>query len=799
MNKLRDATFDATKVSYVGRSVTRREDPNLLSGRGRYTDDIEIKGLTCAMVLRSPHGHAVIKSIDTSAALAMEGVVGILTYDDLRGKVGDIRPNWVVGEVHIPAHPPLADGRVRYVGEAVAFVVAQTRQQAADALEAVVVDYDVLPAVVDEELALRDGAPQLHANVPGNLLSTYRAGGGDYAAAAEQADHLVQVRLVNNRLIPSPIEPRAVRAVFDASDEKLTFYLPSQVPHMSRRWLAETLGWPEHKIRLVAPDIGGGFGCKMHFYAEEILVAFAARHFGRPVGWTETRSEAHMATTHGRAHTEYVEAAVRKDGRVLGIKMRSLANLGAYLSNMATGIPTINTVSFACGNYDIPALDGEMRLVTTNTTPVDAYRGAGRPEAAYLIERTMDAVAAALDMDPVELRRINLIRKHQFPYRAYGHPLFLWDSGNYEGCLEAAVKAIGYNEWRGKQAALRAQGRYIGVAVTCYMELVGMASSVVLNWIGFNRGGWESALLRVHSDGKVTLFSGSMPQGHGHATSYAQIVCDVLQLPLDDVDVVQGDTDRVPVGHGTFNSRSMVVGGSAAHNAARKVLAKAKLIAASMLDSEPDQIHHAQGVFSVVGEPQRSVGFGDVARMAYVGSKLPLGMAPGLEETVFYQPEDMVVPFGSHAAVVEVDIETGEVTILDYVAVDDVGNLINPMLCHGQMHGGIAQGIGQALYEGAEYDATGQLLTGSLLDYAVPKSDQIPPMRVSFQVTPTKANPLGVKGVGESGAVGAPPVIVSAVCDALKSFGVKHIDMPLTPPKVWRAIRSAQAEQRSNA
>jgi len=783
----------AAHVNLIGQSVTRREDPPLLTGRGRFTDDIKIEGLACAMVLRSPHGHALVKSIDTSAALSMPGVVGILTYEDLRGKVGDIRPNWVIGDSIVPAHPPLAAGRVRYVGEAVALVVANTRQQAADALEAIFVDYEVLPAVVDEEAAVQEGAPQLHDNVPRNLITAYRGGGGDYAAAAEAADHLVQVRLINNRLIPSPIEPRAVRAVYDTTHDKLTFYLPTQVPHMSRRWLAETLGWPEHRIHLVAPDIGGGFGAKMHFYAEEILVAFAAKHFGRPVGWTETRSEAHMATTHGRAHIENVEAAVRKDGRVLGIKMRSFANMGAYLSNMATGIPTVNTVSFACGNYDIPALDGEMRLVTTNTTPVDAYRGAGRPEATYLIERTMDAVAAKLGMDPVELRRINLIRKHQFPYRPYGHPLFVWDTGNYEGCLEAAAKEIDYDGWREKQAALRAQGRYVGIGLTCYMESVGVGSSAALKMVGFNRGGWESALLRVHSDGKVTLFSGSMPQGHGHATSYAQIVGSVLQVPMDDIDVVQGDTNCVPFGHGTFNSRSMAVGGAAAHNAAQKVIAKATLIAATMLDSKPEHLSYAAGTFSVAGEPAaRSVSFGEVARMAYVSSNLPLGTAPGLEETVFFQSEDMVAPFGSHAAVVEVDIETGEVKILDYVAVDDVGNLINPMLCHGQMHGGIVQGIGQAMYEGAEYDESGQLLTGSLLDYAVPKSDQVPMMRTSFQVTPTPVNPLGVKGIGEAGSVAAPPVIVSAVCDALKGFGITHIDMPLTPPKVWRAIRAAQ-------
>ena len=778
----------------VGQSVLRREDPRLLSGRGRYTDDIALARLAHAAVLRSPYGHARIRSIDTAAAKAMEGVIGVLTYADIAGKVGDIRPNWVVGDSIVPPHPPLASDAVRYVGEAVAFVVANTRQQAADALEAIAVDYDMLPAVVDEEAALRPDAPQLHANVPGNLICTFKTGGGDYAAAAAQADKRVKVRLVNNRLIPSALEPRAVKAAYDSSEDRLTFYLPSQVPHMSRRWLAETLRWPEHRIHLIAPDIGGGFGSKMHFYAEEILVAYASRLFDRPISWTETRSEAHMATTHGRAHVEYVEAAVTKDGKVLGIQVRSVANVGAYLSNMATGIPTVNTVTYACGNYDIASLDAEVRLVTTNTTPVDAYRGAGRPEGAYIIERVMDAVAHELGIDPVELRRMNLIRSDQFPYAPYGHPVLRWDSGNYEGCLDSAVKELGYEDWRKRQKELRAQGRYIGIGVACYLEMVGMGSSRLLRTRGFDRGGWESAQVRVHSDGKVTLFSGSMPQGHGHATTFSQIVADVLQLPMDDIDVVQGDTGRVAAGHGTFNSRSVPVGGSAAHAAANKVLAKARLIAAAMLEAKPEDVTYGSGVFRVTGQPQQRVEFSKVARMAYVAYKLPPGMEAGLDETVFYEPRGMGTPNGAHAAVVEVDIETGFVKILDYVAVDDVGKLINPMLCHGQMHGGIAQGIGQALYEGVDYDESGQLLTGSLLDYTFPNSEQIPRMRTSFQITPSPTNALGVKGIGEAGCVGAPPAIVGAVCDALKPFGITHIDMPLTPPRVWHAIEAAREE-----
>src|ERR1700680_4063292 len=763
-------TFTQTAhTNFVGQSILRREDARMLTGRGRFTDDIQLPRMTYAAVLRSSYGHARIRSIDASRATAMAGVVGVLTEADLAGKVGDIRPNWVVGNSIVPPHRPLASGRVRYLGEPVAFVVANTREQAVDAVEAIDVDYETLPVVVDQEAALQPGAPHLHDNVPGNLIGVFKLGGGDYAAAAASADRLVKVRLVNQRLIPNPMEPRAVCAYYDELEERLTIYMPSQVPHMSKRWLAETLGWPEHRLHLIAPDIGGGFGCKMHFYPEEILCAYAARHFGRPVRWTETRSEGHQATTHGRAHVEYVEAAVRNDGQVLGIKLRSVANLGAYLSNMGTGIPTINTATYATGTYHIPSLDAEVRLVTTNTTPVDAYRGAGRPEGAYIIERTMDAVANALGIDPLELRRRNLIRADQFPYVPYGHPVVSWDSGDYHRCLDAAVEQIGYAEWRGRQQEMRAQGRHVGVAVTCYMELVGMGLSPQLKRNGFDRGGWESAQIRVHSDGKVTLFSGSMSQGHGHLTSFAQIAADALQIPMDDIDVVQGDTDRVPAGHGTFNSRSIAVGGSAAVTAANKILVKATQIAATMLEVPGDAVVYASGNFCVAGKPDRCVSFAEVARMAYVASNLPKGMQAGLDEIVFYEPKGVPAAYGMHAAVVEVDLDTGEVKILDYVAIDDIGNLINPLLCEGQMHGGLAQGIGQALYEGAEYDDTGQLVTGSLLDYTFPKSDQIPRLRVSFQVTPAPSNPLGVKGIGEAGCVAAPPVVVSAVCDALSS------------------------------
>lgn len=782
-----------TTKRYIGKSVKRREDQRLMSGQGKFTDDFSFPGMVFAAFIRSPFAHAQIRHIDTSAALTLPGVVGVLTHADIAGKVGDIRPNWVVGDSKVPPHPPLPAERVRYAGEAVAMVVAQTRELAADAAELVNVEYEELPVVVDAEAALLEGAPLLHDNVPGNSIGVYRLKGGDYAGAAETADRVVSIRLVNQRLIPSPLEPRALCASYDAIDERLTFILPSQVPHMSRRWLAETLRLPEHRIRIVAPDIGGGFGCKMHFYVEEVLVAFASKHFGLPVSWTETRSENHVATTHGRAHVEYVDAAVTRDGKVLGIKVRSYANLGAYLSNMGTGIPTINTASYITGNYQIESVDVEVNLVTTNTTPVDAYRGAGRPEAAYIVERMMDAVANALDIDPVKLRELNFVQAHQFPYQPHENARGKWDSGDYQACMSQTLELIDYAGWRKRQAELRQQGRYIGIGVTCYIEMVGMGISALLRRVGFDRGGWESAHLRVHSDGKVTLFSGSMPQGHGHGTSYAQIVAEVLQLPLDDIDVVQGDTDRVLAGHGTFNSRSMPVGGSAAYLAAGKILAKAHKIAAIMLEVKEESVRYADGVFS--GDAVSTVSFAEVARMAYVASKLPRDVEPGLDERVFYEPTAMGAPNGCHAAVVEVDADTGVVRILDYVAVDDVGVLINPMLCHGQMHGGIAQGIGQALYEEAKYDESGQLMSGSLLDYGFPRIEQVPRMRTAFHVSPSPTNPLGVKGIGEAGCVGAPPTIVSAVCDALKPFGIEHLDMPLTPPKVWRAIQAAARSQ----
>jgi carbon-monoxide dehydrogenase large subunit len=745
-------------------------------------------------ILRSPHAHARIAGIDLSAARAADGLRLTLAGADLTGKVGNIKPNWVIPGTVVPDRPLMAVDRVRFVGECVALVVAETREAAEDALERIDVAYDVLPAVVEEEAAIGDGVPQLHENVPNNITTHFKTGGGDYAAAARQADQVLRLRLLNNRLIPTCLETRAILAE-PSADGRLTIYMPSQVPHMHRRWIAETVGIPEHLLRVVAPDIGGGFGAKMHLYPEELLCAYLAQELRSPVKWRESRSESHQATSHGRAHTELIEVAVRNDGRILGMKVETLGNVGAYLSNMASGGPTMS-VSYGTGTYEIENFEAVAKVILTNTVPVDAYRGYGRPEAAYIAERTIEAVARHLDLDPVEVRRTNFVPPSDFPYRPYGSSSVIYDSGDYQGCLDKAVTAFDYTERREEQQRLRGTGRYRGIGVAAYTEMCGMAPSRRLAGSGFDRGGWESARIAIDSSGRATLYSGSMSQGHGHATTLAQIAADVLQMPVENVDVVQGDTKQVQAGHGTFNSRSMPVGGSAVHVCAWRIVEKAKKIAAEMMEVAAQDIAFDGGRFSLPGTNIEPMPFAKVARMAYVGHVLPKGIEPGLDETLFYDPTGMGAPSGVHIAYVEVDPDTGMVEILDYVAVDDSGTIINPLLATGQIHGGVVQGIGQALYEEVCYDRdSGQLLTGSLLDYAVPHADSLPNIRSQFQETPSPTNPLGVKGIGESGSIGAPPTIVHAVLDALAPFGIAHLDMPLTPQKIWAAIQSAGAEQ----
>jgi len=782
-------TDAAPSTPYVGQPLRRREDIKFLTGNGRYVDDIKLPGMLYLAILRSPHAHALITGVDLSAARAAAGVRLALAGADLTGRIGNIKPNWVVPGTVVPDRPVMAVDRVRFVGECIALAVAETREAAYDALERVEVAYETLAAVIDEEAAIGDGVPQLHENVPKNITTYFKAGGGDYAAAARQADQVLRLRLVNNRLIPTCLETRAILAE-PGVDGRLTLYLPSQVPHMHRRWIAETVGIPEHLLRVIAPDIGGGFGAKMHLYPEELLCTYLARELKSPVKWWESRSESHQATSHGRAHMELIEVAFRKDGRILGMKVETLGNVGAYLSNMASGGPTMS-VSYGTGTYKIENFEAVAKVILTNTVPVDAYRGYGRPEAAYIAERTIEAVARHLDLDPVEVRRINFVPPTNFPYRPYGSRSVIYDSGNYQ---DRAIAAFDYTSRREEQQRLRSAGRYRGIGVAAYTEMCGMAPSRRLAANGFDRGGWESARIAIDSSGRATLYSGSMSQGHGHATALAQIAADVLQMRVENIDVVQGDTKQVQAGHGTFNSRSMPVGGSAAHVCAGRIVAKAKKIAAQMLEVASEDIAFEGGSFSVPGTNIEPMPFARIARMAYLGHVLPDGMEPGLDETLFYDPVGMGAPSGVHMAYVEVDPDTGMVEILDYVAVDDAGVIINPLLARGQIHGGVVQGIGQALYEEVCYDRdSGQLLTGSLLDYGVPRADLLPMIRSQFQETPSPTNPLGVKGIGESGAIGAPPTIVHAVLDALAPFGIAHLDMPLTPQKVWSAIRDAHS------
>jgi carbon-monoxide dehydrogenase large subunit len=783
-------------ASYIGRPLRRREDFKFVTGRGRYVDDIKVPGMLHMAVLRSQHAHAVIKRVDLTAAKAVPGVRVALSGADLAGKISPIAPNWIMPGTKVPERPVVAIDRVRFVGECVALVVAKTQALAYDAVNLIETEYNELPSVVDEEQAIRDGAPQLHENVPNNTTTVYKVGGGDYPRAAREADQIISLRIVNNRLIPTCMETRSILAEPNA-DGTLTVYMPSQVPHMHRRWIAETVDIPEHQLRIIAPDIGGGFGAKMHLYPEELLCPFLARTLGVPVKWWESRSESHQSTHHGRAHTETIEVAIRNDGKILGLKVETLGNVGAYLSNMASGGPTVNTINFGTGTYKIENYDAISRVVVTNTVPVDAYRGYGRPEGGYIAERAIDAVARHLKMDQVEVRRKNFIQKTDFPYRPYNGPAVVYDSGNYQGCLDAALEAFNYAARSRERDELRGQGRYRGIGVAAYTHMCGMAPSRRLALVGFNRGGWESSRVSVDSSGHATIYSGSMSQGHGHITSLAQIAADVLQMPIEDIDVVQGDTRQVQAGHGTFNSRSMAVGGSSVHVCAKRVVVKATRIAAGLLEVDEKDVSYRAGSFSVPGTDIAPLSFAKVARMAYLGHKLPDGTPPGLDETVFYDPAGMSSPSGVHLAYVEVDPETGIVDILDYVAVDDAGTLINPLLAAGQIHGGVVQGIGQAICEEVSYDPdNGQLISSSLLDYAVPRAEGVPNIRSSFQMTPSPTNPIGVKGIGENGSIAAPPTIVHAVLDALSPFGIAHLDMPMTPPRIWSAIQSARSGAR---
>jgi aerobic carbon-monoxide dehydrogenase large subunit len=752
---------------YFGQSIKRREDPKYLTGQSQYTDDLAPSGTLYAAIVRSPYAHARIAGINVEEARKRPEVVAVYTGADVRDRMAGLPCTWILPGMKVPVHPVLAFDTVRYVGDGVAVVVAEDRYAATDALDAIEVDYEPLEVVTNQEQAMQPAAPTIHDNVPQNIAVVWRTGKGDFAQAVASADVHLKQRLINQRLLPTAMEPRAVLAQYTPATRELVLFTSTQAPHLIRRLLAETVNIPEHKVRVIAPDVGGGFGSKLHFYAEEALCAFLARELGRPVKWCETRSENFLATTHGRDHIQDVEIAALRDGTITGLKVTSSANLGAYLSTMGPGVPTFNFGVMVSGTYAIPVIDCTVYGVLTNTTPVDTYRGAGRPEATYLIERAIDLVAREIGMDPAAVRYKNFIPQEAFPFTTAAG--ITYDSGNYPANLSRALERIGYQEQRRRQQALRQQGRYLGIGISTYVEFCGMSPTRVLPRFGFERAGWESASVRVHPNGTVTVYSGSSAHGQGHETSFAQIAADELGLPIEDIAIVENDTAQVPFGNGTFNSRSMPVGGLAIKKSAEKIILKAKKIAAYLLEVAEEDILFQNGQFAVRGAPSRV-----------------------LEEQSFYDPVAFTAPFGSYIAIVEVDAETGEITIERFVAVDDCGNIINPLLATGQVHGGIAQGIGQALFEGAEYDEQGQLLTGTLMDYAIPRAEDLPSFETDHTVTPTSVNALGVKGIGEAGTIGAPPAIVNAVVDALTPFGIRHLDMPLKPENVWQAIQRAR-------
>jgi carbon-monoxide dehydrogenase large subunit len=776
-----------------GSPVKRREDPRLITGQAQFTDDVVLPGMAHMAVVRSPYGHARIKAIRTKKAAAVEGVLGVFTGKDMKeAGFGPIPCAWVVpnSDSKTPPYPPIAIDVVRYVGNAVAIVVAADRYAANDGAEAVEVDYEPLPVVVDAEKATQKGAPQLHADVPGNVAFHWEVSGGDVEAAFKAADVVVSERIINQRLIPNAMEPRAALAQYLAATGEVTLWVTSQNPHIARFLLSLDTGIPEGRIRVIATEIGGGFGSKIPHYPEDSMVIFASKKLGCPVKWTESRSENYRGTIHGRDHIQDVEMAAKKDGKIVAIRAKVWANMGAYLSTAAPGIPTILHGLMLSGPYDIPNIHEDVFGVFTNTTPTDAYRGAGRPEATFMIERLVDLMAAKLKMDPAEIRRKNFI-----PPFTEGHTVatgLIYDTGNYIGAFDKALQMLDYKAMRQKQAELRKKGEYTGIGFSTYAEICGLGPSQVAGAVGFGGGLWESAIVRFHPSGKVHVMVGINPHGQGEETTFAQIVSSELGVPVEDVEVIHGDTSRTPMGWGTYGSRSTPVGSGALMGAVVKIKDKARTIAAHLLEAAVEDVEYADGKFSVKGAPSKFKTIQDVALMANVAWNMPKGVEPGLEASAFFDPSNFVYPFGTHIAVARVDTETGEIGLERYVAVDDCGRVINPMIVDGQVQGGIVQGIGQALWEGAIYDEQGQLVTGSMMDYAVPKADAFPDFELAMTETPTKVNPLGVKGIGETGTIASTPAVYNAVMDALAPLGVKQIRMPLTPERVWRAIQEAR-------
>ena len=784
------------KDSGIGAASKRREDLRFLTGGGRYTDDINLNGQAYVYFLRSDVAHGRIKSIDTKAASAMPGVVRIFTGADFEG-VGTIPCGWQVTDregnpMKEPAHPILAQGKVRHVGDPIAAVVAESQAAARDAAEAIEVDIEELPAVIDMKKAVAAGAPKVHDDLADNLCYDWGFVEDNRAAvdeAIKNAAHVTTLELVNQRLAPNAMEPRVAVGDYNKGTDESTLYTTSQNPHVIRLLMgAFVLGIPEHKLRVIAPDVGGGFGSKIFHYAEEAFCTFAAKAIKRPVKWTSSRSEAFMSDAHGRDHVTKIELALDKDNNFTAIRTETYANMGAYLSTFAPSVPTWLHGTLMAGNYKTPLIYVNVKAVFTNTVPVDAYRGAGRPEATFQLERVIDKAARELSVDPVELRRQNFVT--EFPYQT---PVAVqYDTGDYNATMDKLMEMIDRKGFDARAAEAKKRGKLRGLGINSYIEACGIAPSQLVGQLGARAGLYESATVRVNATGGLVVMTGSHSHGQGHETSFAQVVADMIGIDENMVEIVHGDTANTPMGMGTYGSRSLAVGGSAMVRATEKIIAKAKKIAAHLMEASEADIELKDGQFSVAGT-DKSVAWGDVTLAAYVPHNYPLDeIEPGLEETAFYDPSNFTFPAGAYACEVEVDPDTGKVEIMAFAAADDFGNIVNPMIVDGQVHGGIGQGIGQALLEGVSYDENGQILSASYMDYAMPRADDLPFYKVDHSCqTPCTHNPLGVKGCGEAGAIGSPPAVVNAVVDALNRGGhaVTHIDMPLSPHRVWQAMQ----------
>ena len=778
----------------IGARIQRKEDYRFLTGAGQYTDDVTLQGQTHAVFVRSPHAHAKIRSIRKDKALKAPGVLAVFTGEDLAAaKVGGLPCGWLITDVNgqpmkEPPHPCLAQGKARYVGDHVAVVIAETLDGAQDAAELVEVDYEVLPAVADAAMARAKGAPVLHEAAPDNTCYVWAL--GDKAAtdaAFAKAAHVTKLGFINNRLIPNAIEPRAAIGLYSRSEDAYTLYVSNQNPHVERLLMAAfVLGLPEHKLRVVAPDGGGGFGSKIYLYAEDVVVTWASKQINRPVKWTAERSESFVSDAHGRDHHTIAELAMDKDGKFLALRVKTTANMGAYLSTFASAIPTILYATLLAGQYTTPAIHVEVTAVFTNTAPVDAYRGAGRPEATYVVERLVETAAREMKLVPAEIRRRNFIKN--FPYQT---PVaLLYDIGDYEATMSAAIKLADVAGFPQRRKEAEARGKLRGLGYAAYIEACGIAPSAVAGALGARAGLFEAGEIRVHPTGSVTVFTGSHSHGQGHETTFAQVVADRFGLPIESVDIVHGDTSKVLFGMGTYGSRSLAVGGTAIVKAMDKIIAKGKKIAAHLLEAAESDIEYANGEFKVAGTDKKKM-FGEVAFAAYVPHNYPHDkLEPGLNENAFYDPSNFTFPAGTYVCEVEIDRDTGVTKVVNFTAVDDFGKIVNPMIVEGQVHGGITQGIGQALTEGCRYDATGQLTTGSFMDYCIPRADDVPFYKVDTRETPCTHNPLGVKGCGEAGAIGAPAALMNAITDAL---GVKDLPMPATPQTVWKALQNKKA------